>query len=62
MCTSISIRPIATASVGRSLRITMDFHDNESKQNAFLTDKFAEIFAAMGAKQVNRIYRKAPTM
>ena len=41
-------------------RITMDFHDNEIKQNAFLTDKFAEIFRAMGAQQVNKIYRKAP--
>ena len=34
------------------MRITIDFHDNEIKQNAFLTDKFAEIFQAMGAKQV----------
>jgi len=41
-------------------RITMDFHDNEIRQNAFLTDKFAEIFHAMGAQQVNKIYRKAP--
>ena len=41
-------------------RITMDFHENEIKQNAFLTDKFAEIFQAMGAQQVHKIYRKAP--
>jgi gluconate 2-dehydrogenase alpha chain len=41
-------------------RITMDFHDNEIKQNAFLTDKFAEVFQAMGAQQVHKIYRKAP--
>jgi gluconate 2-dehydrogenase alpha chain len=46
---------------GRPLmRITMDFHDNEIKQNAFLTDKFAEIIKAMGAKQVDKMYRKAP--
>ncbi len=46
---------------GRPLaRITMDFHDNELKQNAFLTDKFAEIFSAMGAQQVVKKYRKAP--
>ena len=46
---------------GRPLvRITMDFHDNELKQNAFLTDKFAEIFQAMGAQQVVKEYRKAP--
>jgi gluconate 2-dehydrogenase alpha chain len=46
---------------GRPLvRITMDFHDNEIKQNAFLTDRFAEIIQAMGAKQVEKQYRKAP--
>lgn len=42
------------------LRVTMDFHDNEIKQNAFLTDKFAEIIKAMGATQVQKQYRKAP--
>ena len=42
------------------VRITMDFHDNEIKQNAFLTDKFAEIFHAMGAQQVHKKYRKPP--
>jgi gluconate 2-dehydrogenase alpha chain len=47
--------------LGRPLvRITMDFHDNEIKQNAFLTDRFAEIFQAMGAKQVVKRYRTAP--
>jgi gluconate 2-dehydrogenase alpha chain len=46
---------------GRPLmRITMDFHDNEIRQNAFLTDKFAEIFRAMGATQLSKEYRKAP--
>ncbi len=46
---------------GRPLvRITMDFHDNELKQNAFLTDKFAEIFRAMGAQQIVKKYRKGP--
>jgi len=42
------------------VRITMDFHENEVKQNAFLTDRFAEIFHAMGARQVVKEYRKAP--
>jgi gluconate 2-dehydrogenase alpha chain len=42
------------------MRITMDFHDNELKQNRFLTDKFAEIVKAMGAKEVAKIYRGAP--
>src|SRR5215471_4309172 len=46
---------------GRPLgRITVDFHDNELKQNRFLTDKFAEIFQAMGAQQVHKEYREAP--
>jgi gluconate 2-dehydrogenase alpha chain len=42
------------------VRITLDFHENELKQNAFLTDKFAEIFHAMGAKQVQKEPRKPP--
>jgi gluconate 2-dehydrogenase alpha chain len=42
------------------VRITMDFHENELKQNAFLTDRFAEIFAAMGAQKIEKQYRKAP--
>jgi gluconate 2-dehydrogenase alpha chain len=47
--------------LGRPLvRITMDFHDNELKQNTFLTDRLAEIFRAMGAQQVVKEYRKAP--
>jgi gluconate 2-dehydrogenase alpha chain len=46
---------------GRPLvRITMDFHDNEIRQNRFLTDKFAAVFQAMGALQTVKEYRKAP--
>src|SRR5258706_4120150 len=46
---------------GRPLmRMTIDFHDNEIKQNAFLTDKFAEIIHAMGAHTVDKQYRKGP--
>ena len=46
---------------GRPLmRITMDFHDNEIKQNVYLTDRFAEIIKAMGANQIDKLYRKAP--
>ena len=38
---------------GRPLvRITMDFHENELKMNAYLTDKFAEIIKQMGAREV----------
>ena len=51
----VDLDPTYKDRFGRPLaRITMDFHDNEIKQNAFLTDKFAEIFQAMGAKQVRQ--------
>jgi gluconate 2-dehydrogenase alpha chain len=57
----IDLDPTYRDRFGRPLgRITMDFHDNEIKQNAFLTDRFAEIIQAMGAKQVDKQYRKAP--
>ena len=57
----VDLDPTYKDRFGRPLaRITMDFHDNEIKQNAFLTDKFAEIFKAMGAKQVVKEYRKPP--
>ncbi|MGH6676522.1 MAG: GMC family oxidoreductase, partial [Xanthobacteraceae bacterium] len=42
------------------LRITIDFHDNELKMSAFLTDKYAEILQKMGAKQVVKQPRKGP--
>jgi len=42
------------------MRMTIDFHDNEIKQNAYLTDRFDEIIRAMGAKQTIKEYRKAP--
>ena len=46
---------------GRPLmRMTIDFHDNELKQNRFITDKYAEIIKAMGAKQVVKDYRTGP--
>jgi gluconate 2-dehydrogenase alpha chain len=44
----------------RLMRMTIDLHDNEVKQNRFLTDKFAEIIEAMGADQVEKQYRTAP--
>jgi gluconate 2-dehydrogenase alpha chain len=42
------------------MRMTIDFHDNELKQNAYLTDKFAEIIRAMGAHTLDKMYRKGP--
>ena len=40
--------------------MTIDFHDNELKMSAFLTDKYAEILQQMGAKQVVKQPRKGP--
>ena len=46
---------------GRPLvRLTIDFHDNELKMSAFLTDKYAEILQQMGAEQVVKQPRKGP--
>ena len=42
------------------MRMTIDFHDNELKQNRFITDKYAEIIKAMGAKHVVKDYRTGP--
>ncbi len=57
----LDLDPTYRDRLGRPLvRITMDFHENELKQNVFLTDRFAEIFQAMGAKQVVKAYRKGP--
>jgi gluconate 2-dehydrogenase alpha chain len=59
--TYLDLDPTYKDRFGRPLmRMTIDFHDNEIKQNRFLTDKFAEIIQAMGAKAVDRQYRNAP--
>jgi gluconate 2-dehydrogenase alpha chain len=42
------------------LRMTMDFHDNELKMSAYLTDRYAEIIERMGAKQVVKKPRTGP--
>ena len=42
------------------LRMTIDFHDNELKAAAFMTDKYAEIVKAMGAEKVEPHPRKGP--
>jgi gluconate 2-dehydrogenase alpha chain len=57
----VDLDPTYEDRLGRPLvRITMDFHENELKQNRFLTDRFAEIFRAMGAQQMDKQYRLAP--
>ena len=46
---------------GRPLmRMTIDFHDNELKAAAYMTDKYAEIVKAMGAEKVEKKPRKGP--
>ena len=57
----LSLDPTYKDRFGRPLlRITLDFHDNEIKMSAFLTDKYAEILNAMGARQVVKQPRQAP--
>jgi gluconate 2-dehydrogenase alpha chain len=57
----LDLDPTYKDRLGRPLiRLTIDFHDNELKQNAFLTDKFAEIIRAMGAHTLDKQYRKGP--
>ena len=57
----LDLDPTYKDRLGRPLmRMTIDFHDNELKQNRFLTDKFAEIIKAMGAKEVVKNYRTGP--
>ena len=42
------------------MRMTIDFHDNELKAATHLTDKYAEIVRAMGARTVDKSPRKGP--
>ena len=57
----LDLDPIYTDRFGRPLmRMTVDFHENELKQNRFMTDKFAEIINAMGANTVQKQYRTGP--
>jgi gluconate 2-dehydrogenase alpha chain len=42
------------------LRMTVDFHDNELKAAAYMTDKYAEIVKAMGAQSIEKHPRKGP--
>ena len=62
IATSISISiPTYKDRFGRPLmRMTIDFHENEVKMSAFLTDRYAEILKEMGAQQVEKQPRKAP--
>jgi gluconate 2-dehydrogenase alpha chain len=57
----LDLDPVYKDRFGRPLiRMTMDFHDNEIKMSAYLTDRYAEIIQNMGAKQVVKQARKGP--
>jgi gluconate 2-dehydrogenase alpha chain len=57
----LDLDPVYKDRFGRPLlRMTMDFHENELKMSAFLTDKYAEILQKMGARQVVKNPRKGP--
>jgi gluconate 2-dehydrogenase alpha chain len=57
----LSLDPTYKDRFGRPLlRLTLDFHDNEIKMSAWLTDKYAEIVQHMGARQVVKKPRKGP--
>ncbi len=57
----IDLDPTYKDRFGRPLaRLTIDFHDNELKMSAWLTDKYAEIVKQMGARQVVEKPRKGP--
>jgi gluconate 2-dehydrogenase alpha chain len=57
----LDLDPTYNDRLGRPLmRMTIDLKENEVKQNRFLTDKFAEIIKAMGADQIEKMYRTAP--
>ena len=57
----LDLDPTYTDRFGRPLmRMTIDFHENELKAAQYLTDKYAEIVKAMGAKIVEKEPRKGP--
>ncbi len=57
----LDLDPTWTDRLGRKLlRMTIDFHPNELKMSAYLTDKYAETIRAMGARQVVPMPRKGP--
>jgi gluconate 2-dehydrogenase alpha chain len=57
----LDLDPTYTDRFGRPLlRITMDFHENELKMDAYLNERYSEIIARMGPKQVVKVPRKGP--
>ncbi len=57
----LSLDPTYKDRFGRPLmRMTLDFHDNELKMSRYLTDKFAAVIQAMGAREVVKNTREGP--
>jgi gluconate 2-dehydrogenase alpha chain len=57
----LDLDPTYTDPLGRKLlRINFDFHQNELKMSAYLTDRLAEIVQKMGPRSVEKNPRKGP--
>jgi gluconate 2-dehydrogenase alpha chain len=57
----LDLDPTYKDSLGRPLmRMTFDFHENELKMSAYLTDRLAEIAKAMNASEIDPSPRKGP--
>jgi gluconate 2-dehydrogenase alpha chain len=57
----LDLDPTYKDPLGRPLmRMTFDFHDNELKMSAYLTDRLAEIAKAMNASEIDPSPRKGP--
>lgn len=57
----LDLDPTYTDRFGRPLvRMTVDFHPNDLKMSAFLTDKYAALLQEMGASIIQKNYRKGP--
>lgn len=57
----LDLDPTYKDPLGRPLmRMTFDFHDNELKMSAYLTDRLAEIAKAMNASEIVSSPRKGP--
>jgi len=57
----LDLDPTYKDRIGRPLiRMTFDFHDNELKMSAYLTDRLAEIGRAMDPKEITPAPRKGP--
>lgn len=57
----LDLDPTYTDTLGRKLlRINFDFHPNELKMSAFLTDRLGEIVAKMGPREMEKKLRKGP--